>query len=102
MKVQRQIQDKLIQAFQPTHLEVINESGNHKVPPGSESHFKVILVTEQFQGKPTLARHRQVNQVLAEELSGTIHALSLRVFTPKQWHDAGEQAAASPKCAGAR
>lgn len=101
MKVQKRIQAKLTAAFQPEHLEVINESGNHKVPPGSESHFKVILVTDQFAGKPTLMRHRQVNKVLAEELNGTIHALSLRVFTPQQWQDAGEKAAPSPPCANA-
>jgi len=102
MKVQRAIQDKLTSQFQPNHLEVINESGNHNVPPGSESHFKVVLVSGEFEGKPTLARHRMVNQALAEELDGPVHALSLRVFTPAQWQESGRDVAPSPPCAHAK
>ena len=102
MKVQRAIQEKLTSRFQPSHLEVINESGNHRVPPGSESHFKVVLVSSAFDGKPTLARHRMVNQTLAEELEGPVHALSLRVFTPSQWQATGGAVAPSPPCAHAK
>lgn len=102
MKIQNSIEKKLTNAFQPHHLEVINESSNHRVPPGSESHFKVVLVTHQFEGQNTLKRHRMVNQVLNEELKDHIHALSLRVFTPEQWQASGETAAPSPACAHAK
>lgn len=100
MKVQKQIEDKLTGHFQPEHLDVINESGNHNVPPGSESHFRVVLVTPQFEGKNRVARHRMVNKVLAEELNGLIHALALSLHTPEQWRAAGGvDPTASPECA---
>ena len=49
MTMQSTIQEKLSAAFQPLNLEVINESDNHNVPPGSESHFKVVLVSKAFE-----------------------------------------------------
>ncbi len=60
MRIKDTIESKL-QILQPEFLEVINESHNHNVPPGSESHFKVIVVTNAFQGKMLVARHRMVN-----------------------------------------
>ena len=63
------------------HLEVINESGNHNVAPGSESHFKVVLVAAEFEGQRLLARHRRVNGVLADELADSVHALALHTYT---------------------
>ncbi|MGI9323235.1 MAG: BolA family protein [Pseudomonadales bacterium] len=44
----------------------MNESGNHNVPPGSESHFKLVLVSSEFDGKPLVQRHRLVNQTPKE------------------------------------
>lgn len=55
--VQGQITTKLQNAFKPVHLEVINESYKHKVPKGSETHFKVVVVSEAFQDKSLLDRH---------------------------------------------
>ena len=40
------------------HIEVIDESGNHSVPDGAESHFKVVAVSEEFIEKTRIARHR--------------------------------------------
>lgn len=100
MSVQQQIQDKLQAAFTPFHLEVINESHMHNVAPGSESHFKVTLVSESFAGKLPVARHRLVNKVLAEELSGVIHALALHTLTPEEWYARGGSVPQSPPCAG--
>ncbi len=69
MTVQTTIETKLADALEPLHLEVINESGNHSVPRGSESHFKVVVVAAEFEGQRLLARHRRVNAVLADELA---------------------------------
>lgn len=69
MDVQTRIEDKLGTNLDLKHLEVINESGNHNVPPGSESHFKVVLVSELFDGERLVARHRRVNQILKDELA---------------------------------
>ena len=94
------IHDALVRSFVPTTLEVINESGNHNVPRGSETHFKVIIVSESFTGKSPVARHRAVNKVLAEQLAGGVHALSIQALTPAQWHERGGQVPASPPCLG--
>jgi BolA family transcriptional regulator, general stress-responsive regulator len=99
MSVQHQIEQKLQQAFAPSHLEVLNESHMHRVEPGSESHFKVILVSSTFDGQRLLARHRSVNAVLASELAGVIHALALHTYTPAEWEQQGA-APRTPSCVG--
>ena len=59
MNVQQEIETKL-NSLEPLHLEVINESDNHNVPDGSQSHFKVVIVTEQFNDTGRVARHRMI------------------------------------------
>ncbi|XP_077576335.1 bolA-like protein 1 isoform X1 [Stigmatopora nigra] len=90
---------KLTAAFQPEHLEVRNESGAHAVPPGSESHFRVMVVSERFRGLTPLQRHRLVNETLKEELSARVHALAIQAKTPDQWRQ-DPAVARSPPCAG--
>ncbi|MCL1092675.1 BolA family protein [Shewanella kaireitica] len=99
MSVEKIITEKLTAALLPSHLEVINESHNHHVPPNSETHFKVIISSSQFDGKRLIGRHRAVNEALAEEFAQGLHALSMHTFTPEEW--ALESAVpASPKCKG--
>ena len=100
MTIQQSIQSKLTGALSPTHLEVINESRNHNVPPGSESHFKVVVVSGQFEGKMLLARHRTINSILADELNNGVHALSLYTATPAEWEAKNGSVAKSPPCLG--
>lgn len=100
MTTQEIIQQKLQAAFSPMHLEVINESDNHNVPKGSESHFKVVLVSQAFEGESLLARHRQVNKVLADELQGGVHALALHTMSPEDWFNHGGTVPESPQCLG--
>lgn len=50
MSLQALIERKLREELEPSHLEVINESGMHNAPAGAESHFKVIVVSEKFEG----------------------------------------------------
>jgi len=100
MHKQHQIEHKLREQFAPLHLEVENESHMHNVPKGSESHFRVVLVSEQFAGRPLVQRHRAVNAALAEELAGQIHALALHTMTPDEWFAKGGTAPASPPCQG--
>jgi BolA protein len=99
MSRQQIITEKLQQALSPEHLEVINESHMHNVPPGSESHFKVVIVSDDFKGKMLIARHRLVNKVLEQELNGGIHALALHTLTMQEWFDKG-RAPDSPPCMG--
>lgn len=100
MQTQQTIEQKLTAALAPLHLEVDNESHMHNVPEGSESHFRVVIVSEQFSGKPLLQRHRAVNAALSEELDGGIHALALHTMTPEEWFAKGGQAPESPPCLG--
>ena len=99
-EVQIAIESKLREAFEPAHLDVINESYMHNVPPGSESHFKVVVVAPGFDGQPLLARHRAVNAALSDELAGPVHALSIVAKTPQQWEASGGAISASPNCLG--
>ena len=100
MSVQHQIESKLQEALAPFHLEVVNESHMHNVPAGSESHFKVTVVSEAFAGKLPLARHRAVNKALADELAGPVHALALHTLTPEEWFERSARVPDSPPCAG--
>ena len=97
--MQTNITQKLQQAFSPEHLEVIDESYMHNVPEGAESHFKVFIVCNDFEGKMLIARHRMVNAILKEELDGSIHALALHNMTMEEWFKKGK-APDSPECLG--
>lgn len=97
--VESRILSKLTAQFQPMHLEVINESHMHSVPPGSETHFKVLLTTAVFAGKRQVQRHQAVYACLAEELQNGVHALALHTFSPEEWL-ANKAVPASPQCLG--
>ncbi|WP_205626069.1 transcriptional regulator BolA [Photobacterium aquae] len=98
--VQQRIKEKLEQAFSPLQLEVVNESYMHNVPAGSESHFKVVVVSAQFEGMRLIARHRAVNAVLANELANDIHALAMHTYTESEWQNLFDGAPDSPACRG--
>ena len=101
MRVQSLIESKLKEAFAPLFLDVQNESHMHSVPPGSESHFKVIIVSERFVGRSLIEQQRLVNSTLAAELSGTVHALTMKTLTPERWEAMGKQVElVSPACHG--
>ena len=100
MQVQSRIEEKLSDEIKLQHLEVVNESGNHNVPPGSESHFKVVLVSPDFADLKLIARHRLVNTVLKDELAGQVHALAIHTYTEEEWRRKNGSAPMSPPCQG--
>ncbi len=100
MSMQQTITEKLTATLTPSHLEVINESDNHNVPPGSESHFKLVVVSEEFDGQTLLGRHRRINGILADELQGGIHALAIHAYSPQEWADKNARSPESPPCLG--
>ena len=99
MGVQQEIEERLAQ-FNPEFLEVVNESHQHSVPPNSETHFKVVLVSPAFDGKRKVARHQQVYAALAAQLEGPVHALALHTYTPGEWQERQRSAPQSPDCLG--
>lgn len=90
---------KLEEAFSPDYLDVINESASHNVPDGSESHFKVVLVSESFEGQSAVKRHQCVYSVLAAELQAGVHALALHTYLPLEWGKK-KSVPKSPDCMG--
>ena len=86
MSVESRIREKLIEALQPIRLDVINEShmhAGHRGSPGTgESHFRVLVVSPLFAGQSRVHRHRLVNDALAEELKGKVHALAINAYAP--------------------
>ena len=94
------INNKLEQQFNPIFLDVENETHNHNVPADAESHYKVIVVSKEFSGKPLIQRHRLINKCLANDLQNGIHALAMHTFTPEEWDKKEDKAMLSPKCHG--
>jgi len=92
------ITNKLLENLKPFHLKVINESYMHNVPKNAETHFKVVIVSEEFKDLPLIKRHRKVNDLLKTELQSGVHALSIVAKTPDQWTD--EEIEPSPTCRG--
>lgn len=72
----------------------------HSVPPGSETHFKVLVVSDAFEGLGLVDRHRRIHAILADELKGGVHALAIRALTPAQWEKEAPGAFQSPPCLG--
>lgn len=97
--VERAIRTKLTNMLKPNHLEVHNESHMHAVPVGSESHFRVLVVSTQFDGLTLIQRHRLVNEALKDELSSCVHALAIQAKTPEQWRS-NPALVKSPPCMG--
>nr|WP_297348314.1 BolA family protein [uncultured Glaciecola sp.] len=100
MTVEQGIIDKLTKKFQISYLEVLNESHMHSVPVNSETHFKVTIVSSDFEGKRLIQRQRLVNQLLSEELAGPVHALAQHTYTPEEWNKKNGLSPDSPNCLG--
>ena len=100
MTLKDAIEEKLAAALAPRHLQVVNESDGHNVPAGSQTHFKVVVISPLFEGERLLARHRRVNAALADELAGGVHALALHTYTSDEWQRRFGDAPMSPPCLG--
>ncbi|REJ70192.1 MAG: BolA family transcriptional regulator [Proteobacteria bacterium] len=97
--IQNQLESRLEAHFSPVFSEIVNESHMHNVPPGSESHFKVTLVSDKFDGLRQVKRHQEVYGLVADLMSGPIHALALHTMTAAEWSAKGA-VPDSPNCLG--
>lgn len=96
MNRKQRIEQALRIGLEPVELDVEDESRNHSVPEGAETHFNVMVVTSAFESLGRVDRHRRVHELLREELQGGLHALTLTLLTPAE---AGDRIV-SPKCLG--
>lgn len=102
MSREQRIHDALFKELKPASLMIENESSHHKVPAHSETHFKVIVVSSQFNDLRALARHRLVNTLLAQEFNSGLHALTLHLYTPLEWSQKNGLSPSSPACQHAK
>jgi BolA protein len=86
MRVADIITEKLTAAFAPASLRVVDESHQHEGHaghrPGGETHYRLYIVSDVFRGKSRVDRHRMINQTLAGELAGGVHALAIHASAP--------------------
>lgn len=91
--VARKIRQKLDSALSPQRIELEDDSWRHAghhheggmdAKEGGESHFNLVIVSGSFVGHSRLMRQRMINKVLSEELSGPVHALSIKALTPEE------------------
>jgi BolA family transcriptional regulator, general stress-responsive regulator len=100
MGVAALLESRVRDGLNVTALELVNESHMHNVPAGSESHFRLVVVSPDFEGLMLVRRHQRVYALVQEALAGPVHALALHTFTPEEWSAREEGAAASPACRG--
>jgi BolA protein len=91
MPVAETIEHKLKAGLAPARLTVTDQShlhaGHAGARPGGETHFRVEIVSASFRGMTRVARQREVHRLLAAELAGPVHALSIAARTPEEADD---------------
>jgi len=88
LSTQETIETRIRERLAPIHLEVIDDGAQHAGHAGAASgggHFSVFVVSESFEGKNRVARHRLVYDLLQDMMQGAIHALALRTVAPSEW-----------------
>jgi len=100
VSIQTTIEEKLIESLSPERLRIDNDSGRH-AGPATESHFRLVIVSDSFDGLSLVARQRLVYASLADELAGPVHALQMKCLTPGEYDAAeGEVTLKAPPCGG--
>tara|TARA_B000000475_G_scaffold148734_1_gene119791 strand:- start:788 stop:1093 length:306 start_codon:yes stop_codon:yes gene_type:complete len=95
--IENQIIEIINDKLSPSVLNIINESFMHNVPTGSESHFKLIVVSDEFKDLTNVKRHQLIYRTL-NEIMDEIHALSIHAFDEKEYN-ANPVVIDSPNCA---
>ena len=99
MSVEQALIDRLAGEFEPSFLSVINESHMHSVPANSETHFKVVVVSDKYRDMRLVQRHQSVYGLLPDLMKNPIHALSMHLFTEAEWAE-DSTVKDSPNCLG--
>lgn len=100
------IEKTLIDNFDPTKIEIINDSNNHSVKEGSETHFRIYIVSEKFKNKTKVQTHQEIYKLFINEMGdknlNKLHALSIFSYTPEEYekNKSGLHEKISPVCTG--
>lgn len=97
MMIEKEIYSKIQSYLNPDELEVVNESCMHRGPDNSETHFKIITISCQFENLKSIQRHQLIHKILQETIK-KIHALTILAYTPMEWSKI-ERPIQSPSCA---
>lgn len=92
----------LVQTLNPVECHLTDDSHQHSVPKGAESHFTLLVVSQAFDGLSLVARHRLVNDLCADEFQQGLHALSLHLYTPVEWTKKQGAIPDAPQCLGGK
>ena len=95
--IEKKIINSLNENFKLASLKIINESFMHNVPEGSESHFKIVIVSDNFIKKSLIQRHKEIYKALGE-IMNDIHALSIHAFDNMEF-ELNPMILDSPQCA---
>lgn len=86
---EKEIREILEQEFQPIHLEVVDEShlhaGHMGYREGISTHFRLVIVSEKFEGLMPIKQHKLVNTALKAQLEGDVHALAMKTIKASKW-----------------
>lgn len=77
--------------FNPQYFKIWNESSFHHAPPGSESHFKIVIISESFKDLNRVKRHQSVYKCLESIFKEGLHALALKTHTPDEWNSMSDE-----------
>ena len=99
MKLETLLRNSLIQDINPSFIALENESHGHNVPKNSETHFRLVIVSEVFDGLSRVKRHQLVYKAADEALRQGIHALAMQCFTESEWAN-NPVRLTSPPCKG--
>ena len=99
MILENLLRESLVLALNPSFCDLDNESHGHNVPKNSETHFRLVIVSDVFNGLSRVKRHQLVYKAADEALKQGIHALAMQCFTEAEWAKNPERLS-SPPCKG--
>ncbi len=99
MSVEQQIEEKLTAGLSLEVLDIVNESHMHS-GTRMDTHFKLVAVSDDFDGKRLIQRHQAIFGLLGELMQNPIHALSMHLYTTAEWQERAGEVPLSPKCMG--
>lgn len=99
MRIRNLLESSINEALHPKVFELDNESHGHNVPQGSETHFRVIIVSDAFNRLSRVKRHQLVYKACEDALRQGLHALAMQCFTEDEWAS-GPEVWSAPPCKG--